>query len=83
MGRSPKEGDPVQTQTFRILSLGDGDIMGAFAASALATCERAAGLRAVEHFDLIAGTSTGSIIALGLAMGAPAEEIARFYELGA
>jgi patatin-like phospholipase/acyl hydrolase len=48
----------------------------------LATCERAAGLRAVEHFDLIAGTSTGCIIALGLAMGAQADEIARFYELG-
>jgi patatin-like phospholipase/acyl hydrolase len=73
----------VQTQTFRILSIGDGVIMGAFAASALATCERAAGLQAVEHFDLIAGTSTGGIIGLGLAMGVPAGEIARFYELGA
>ena len=83
MGRNLREGDPVQTQTFRILSIDDGGSMGAFAASALATCERAAGLRAVEHLDLIAGTSTGCIIALGLAMGAPAEEIARFYELGA
>ena len=83
MGRSPGRVTPLQTQTFRVLSLGDGDIMGAFAASAWATFERAASLRAVEHFDLIAGTSIGCIIALGLAMGAPAEEIARFYELGA
>ena len=83
MGRSPGRVTPLQTQTFRVLSLGDGDIMGAFAASAWATFVRAASLRAVEHFDLIAGTSIGCIIALGLAMGAPAEEIARFYELGA
>jgi patatin-like phospholipase/acyl hydrolase len=66
-----------------MLSLDSSGIMGAFAASALASFERAAGLRAVEHFDLIAGTSIGCIIALGLAMGAPAEGIARFYELGA
>jgi uncharacterized protein len=54
--------------------------MGAFSASALATLERMTGLRAVNHFDLITGTSTGGIIAIGLAMGATADEILRFYE---
>ena len=34
----------------------------------------------VEHFDLITGTSTGGIIAIGLAMGVSAEEICRFYQ---
>lgn len=68
------------TRPVRILSLGGGGILGAFAASALAAFERATGRRVVEHFDLIAGTSTGGIIAIGLAMGAPAEEINRFYE---
>jgi len=58
------------TQTFRILSLDGGGIVGAFASSALATFERATGRRVVEHFDLITGTSTGGIIAIGLAMGA-------------
>jgi uncharacterized protein len=70
----------VDAHPFRILSLDGGGIMGAFAASALAAFERATGLRAVEHFDLLTGTSTGGIIALGLAMGASAEDISRFYE---
>jgi patatin-like phospholipase/acyl hydrolase len=67
-------------QPFRILSLDGGGIKGAFAASVLATFERVTGRRFVEHFDLITGTSTGGIIAIGLAMGATAEEICRFYE---
>ena len=71
--------DAMETQPFRILSLDGGGIMGAFAASALATFERATGRRIVDHFDLITGTSTGGIIAIGLAMGATAEEICRFY----
>src|SRR6516162_8324692 len=70
----------MNSQPFRILSLDGGGIMGAFAASALATFERATGRRIVEHFDLITGTSTGGIIAVGLAMGASAAEICSFYE---
>src|SRR4051794_12467303 len=70
----------MELPPFRILSLDGGGIMGAFAASALATFERATGRRVVEHFDLIAGTSTGGIIAIGLAMGTPAAEITRFFE---
>src|SRR5437764_7146848 len=70
----------MEGRPFRILSIDGGGIMGAFAASALATFEQATGRRIVEHFDLIAGTSTGGIIAIGLAMGASAEEISRFYE---
>ena len=67
------------SQTFRILSLDGGGIMGAFAASALAAFEKHTGRSAVDHFDLIAGTSTGGIVAIGLAMRATAEEV-RFYE---
>jgi patatin-like phospholipase/acyl hydrolase len=68
------------SQPLRILSLDGGGIMGVFAASALATFERATGRRVVEHFDVITGTSTGGIIAIGLAMGASAEDVNRFYE---
>ena len=66
-------------QQFRILSIEGGGILGAFAAGALAELERSTGRQIVEHFDLIAGTSTGGIIAIGLAMGVPAEKICQFY----
>jgi patatin-like phospholipase/acyl hydrolase len=69
---------------FRIHSLDGGGIMGAFSASVLATyesdCQRVHHKRLVDHFDLITGTSTGGIIAVGLVMGVPAEAILRFYQ---
>ena len=36
--------------------------------------------RLYKYFDLISGTSTGGIIAVGLAMGIPAAQIANLYE---
>lgn len=64
---------------FRILCIDGGGIKGVFAASVLATLEEDLGYRAVDHFDLIAGTSTGGIIALGLGLGIPARDILSFY----
>lgn len=66
-------------QPFRILSIEGGGILGAFAAGALAEIERSTGRRIVDHFDLMAGTSTGGIISIGLAMGIPAARISQFY----
>ena len=63
----------------RILALECGGIKGAFTAGVLATLEDDTGHRCIDHFDLIAGTSTGGIIALGLALGLPAAEIVDFY----
>lgn len=54
---------------FRILSLDGGGLKGAFTAAALASWEKQTGLRIVDHFDLIAGTSTGGILAIGLGLG--------------
>lgn len=65
--------------TMRILSLDGGGIRGAFTASVLATLEQATGRRAIDHFDLITGTSTGGILAIGLAMGFPAASLRDFY----
>lgn len=65
---------------FRILSLDGGGIRGAFAASFLAELERQLGTRVGQHFDLVAGTSTGGIIALAVALGEPASRIADLYE---
>ena len=69
----------ANVKTFRILSIEGGGILGAFAAGALAEIERSTNRRIVDHFDLIAGTSTGGIIAIGLAMGIPAARISAFY----
>lgn len=66
--------------TFRILSLDGGGIRGAFSAAFLAELERELGIRMADHFDLIAGTSTGGIIGIGLALGAPAERIENFFQ---
>ena len=69
----------MQKNKRRILSLDGGGIKGAFAAAFLETIEEATGKRIAEHFDLIAGTSTGGIIALGLGLGMSAREISEFY----
>jgi uncharacterized membrane protein len=64
----------------RILAIDGGGIKGVFPASFLATVENSIGGRVADYFDLIVGTSTGGIIALGLGLGLSASEILRFYE---
>src|SRR5438270_629061 len=50
----------------RVLALDGGGIRGVIPATVLAEIERRCGKRICEVFDLIAGTSTGGILALGL-----------------
>jgi uncharacterized protein len=64
---------------FQILSLDGGGIRGLFSAAFLAKLEEDLHIKVEEHFDLIAGTSTGGIIALGLASGLRPAEIVEFY----
>ncbi|MXZ89884.1 MAG: patatin-like phospholipase family protein [Chloroflexi bacterium] len=66
---------------FRILSLDGGGIKGIFPAAVLAGLEREhlEGRSVGDYFDLIAGTSTGGILALGLGAGMTADEILRMY----
>ena len=45
----------------------------------LAQIEEATEQRIVDHFDLVVGTSTGGIIALGIGLGLPCREIVQFY----
>jgi uncharacterized protein len=68
------------TVMFRILSLDGGGIRGAFAAALLARLEQELATPITDYFDLIAGTSTGGIIALALGLGEPAEKISRLYK---
>jgi patatin-like phospholipase/acyl hydrolase len=63
----------------KILALDGGGIKGIFAAAFLETIESATGKRIQDHFDLVAGTSTGGIVAVGLGLGMSAKEIVEFY----
>jgi uncharacterized protein len=53
---------------FTILSIDGGGIRGIMPAMILAEIERRTGYRVAQMFDLIAGTSTGGILGLGLAV---------------
>lgn len=60
---------------FQILSLSGGGYLGLYSAAVLADLEAQTGRRIVDMFDLLAGTSIGGIVALGLAAGASAASI--------
>jgi len=66
-------------KSFQILSLDGGGIKGLFAAAFLAKLEEDLGITVIDHFDLIVGTSTGGIIALGLGLGLTPKKIVDFY----
>lgn len=71
----------AQQPTRRILCIDGGGILGTFPAAFLAGLEQHLQGRPIgSYFDLIAGTSTGGIIAIGLAMGLPASELLDLYE---
>ncbi|SIN88594.1 Patatin-like phospholipase [Bradyrhizobium erythrophlei] len=61
--------------SFQILSLSGGGFLGLYTACVLAELEAQARKPIAECFDLLAGTSIGGIIALGLAKGSSAESI--------
>ena len=70
----------------KVLAIDGGGIRGLIPALVLAEIERRTGRRIAEMFDLIAGTSTGGILACGLARRGPdggpahtAEELADLY----
>lgn len=65
---------------FQILSLDGGGVKGAFTAALLARLEENLNTKIVDHFDLIVGTSTGGIIAIGLGLGLSPAEMLDFYK---
>ena len=64
---------------FQILSLDGGGIKGLYSAAVLAKIEDDLRITVADHFDLIVGTSTGGIIALGLGVGFRPRDIVDFY----
>jgi patatin-like phospholipase/acyl hydrolase len=70
---------PGDGKFFRILSLDGGGIRGVFPAAFLARLEEHLEYPISRYFDLIAGTSTGGIIAIGLGLGLSAADILKLY----
>jgi len=64
---------------FRILSIDGGGIKGVFPAAFLSAIEEKLPHPIARYFDLITGTSTGGIIALGLGFGLTATQLLDFY----
>jgi uncharacterized protein len=77
--------DPARKR--RLLALDGGGVRGMFTIGVLQVLEQRLrdrygerDYRLCRYFDLIAGTSTGSIIATGLALGMSTAEIAAYYK---
>lgn len=73
------------TKPFTILSIDGGGIRGLIPAKVLAELERSLlkdfpDKKLHDHFDLICGTSTGSILAIAIALGIQSEELVEFYK---
>lgn len=62
-----------------ILCIDGGGLKGIFVASLLSKIEDIYGIKIVDYFDMIAGTSTGGIIAAALSVGIPAKCIEGLY----
>lgn len=73
------DAEPPDARLFKVLAFDGGGVRGIFTAALLAGLEDDTGLRVVEHFDLVVGTSTGGIIALALGAGLTPREILEFY----
>jgi len=67
------------SKPFYILSIDGGGYRGLFASHILRRMEESWGMNWREQFGMFAGTSTGSIIAAGLASGIPAKQLSEFY----
>ena len=69
----------MERKTFKILSIDGGGIKGLYSASILASFELKTSKSITDHFDMICGTSTGGLIAIGLANGMSAQSLVDLY----
>ena len=75
-----KEPELNHRNRFQVLSLSGGGYRGVYSAAVLADLEESAGRPLAQCFDLIAGTSIGGIIGLGLALEKPMSSILGAFE---
>ena len=71
---------PEEAILRRVLTIDGGGIKGVFPAAFLAEIEDRIGEPIYDYFDLIAGTSTGGILAIGLGLGLTAGELLQLYK---
>jgi hypothetical protein len=70
----------MNQQHYRILSLSGGGVRGLLSAIWLQRLEEKLGGSIAQHFDLIAGSSAGAIIACGLGIGLDMPTIVNLYQ---
>ncbi len=70
----------MAAKKFRILSIDGGGIRGVYPAHIIHRMSESFGITPSTHFQMIAGTSTGSIIAAGIACGVTPEKIVSLYQ---
>lgn len=66
--------------THFMLAIDGGGVRGIFPATILARVEQEYGIKCSERFELIGGTSTGSIVAGALAIDYPINDVVTLYE---
>ena len=64
----------------QVLALSGGGYRGLYTAKLISLIEKHTGRPFASHFDLIAGTSIGGILALALACEIPAERMVELFE---
>lgn len=69
----------AEEKVFKILSIDGGGIKGLYSATILQEFEEKFQCHISDHFDMICGTSTGGLIALGLSLKIPAKDLVKFY----
>jgi uncharacterized protein len=67
------------SKIFKVLSIDGGGIKGLYSARILEHFEERFNCRISDYFDLICGTSTGGLIALGLSLEIPVSLISNLY----
>jgi uncharacterized protein len=70
----------MESKEFKVLSIDGGGIKGLYSAKILEHFEDNFNCQISDYFDMICGTSTGGILALGLALKISASEISKLYE---
>jgi patatin-like phospholipase/acyl hydrolase len=70
----------MEDHQFKILSIDGGGIRGVYPAHILSCISERLGIEPAKYFDMYAGTSTGAIIAAGLACGKPPKLIMDMYK---